>query len=65
MRRAEFFMTDDKTQTSADRKRISIEQEYEVRDWSGTLGCTPEELKAAVKSVGPMADDVRRYLAKK
>lgn len=56
-------MADDKTKTGgADRARISISEDYEVRDWSKKFGVTPDELKAAVKAVGSMAVDVERYL---
>jgi len=47
-----------------DAQRINVSQEYEVRDWSETLGVTPEQLKEAVRIVGPMVKDVRRHLKK-
>lgn len=55
-------MPDDPTQTAADRSRISLNQDHEVRDWTQSLGCTEEELRQAVKVVGPSADAVRTYL---
>ncbi len=58
-------MSDDTTKTAQDRKLISLKEDYEVRDWSKSLGCTPDELRAAVKAVGNSADAVRQYLAKK
>lgn len=58
-------MSDDTTQTALDRKLISLKEDYEVRDWCKSLGCTPEQLNAAVKAVGPSADAVRQHLAKK
>jgi hypothetical protein len=58
-------MSDDTTQTALDRKLISLKEDYEVRDWCKSLGCTPEQLRAAVKAVGNSADAVRQYLAKK
>lgn len=58
-------MSDDKSKTGGpDRQRINTSEEYEVRDWSKKFGVTPEQLKDAVKKVGPMADDVRRELGK-
>lgn len=57
-------MSDDKKATGLDRKLISLEEDYEVRDWSKSLGCTEEELRAAVKSVGNSADAVRAHLSK-
>ena len=58
-------MSDDTSKTAQDRKLISLKEEYEVRDWSKSLGCTPEQLHAAVKAVGNSAAAVRDYLAKK
>ncbi|WP_218511966.1 DUF3606 domain-containing protein [Variovorax sp. dw_308] len=57
-------MSDDKTKTGQDRKLISLKEDYEVRDWCKSLGCTPEQLRAAVKAVGHSADAVRKHLAK-
>lgn len=59
-------MSDDKTQRGGqDRQRISLEEPYEVRDWTQSLGCTEEELRAAVAAVGHSAEAVRAYLAGK
>lgn len=58
-------MPDNKQATAADRKLISIGQEYEVRDWCKSLNCTEDELKAAVKAVGNSAEAVRQHLAEK
>lgn len=59
-------MSDDKKKTgSSDRKRINLNEDYEVRDWSKKFGVTPEQLKAAVKAVGSMAEDVEKHLKKK
>lgn len=52
-------MSDDKTQTgNPDRQRISLSEDYEVRDWSHKFGVSEERLRAAVAKVGNMADDV-------
>lgn len=59
-------MSDDKTKRgSPDRNRINVGEDYELRDWSKKLGVTPEQLKAAVKAVGPMAADVTKHLKTK
>lgn len=58
-------MTEDSKKTALDRKLISLEEDYEVRDWTQSLGCTPGELREAVKAVGNSAKKVREYLAKK
>jgi hypothetical protein len=61
----ERFMADDKSKAGkADRDRINVNESYELHDWSGKFGVSPEQLKTAVKAVGPMASDVRRYLSK-
>jgi hypothetical protein len=58
-------MTDDKTKRGGeDRARINIHEDYELRDWSKSLGVSPERLRDALKAVGPMAEDVRRHLCK-
>jgi hypothetical protein len=58
-------MIDNTKETALDRKLISLKEDYEVRDWCTSLGCTPEQLRAAVKAVGPSAAAVRQHLAKK
>lgn len=56
-------MSDDKSQTGAhDRKRISLSEDYEVRDWSQKFGVSEDRLREAVGKVGNMADDVEREL---
>jgi len=57
-------MADDKKQTAQDRKLISLDEDYEVRDWTTSLGCTPAQLREAVKAVGNSAEKVRAYLSK-
>ncbi|MDR6539732.1 DUF3606 domain-containing protein [Variovorax soli] len=56
-------MPDDTSKTGRDRKFISIGEDYEVRDWAHSLGCTPEQLREAVKAVGNSADKVREHLS--
>lgn len=56
-------MSDDKSNSSGqDRKRISLNEDYEVRDWAKKFGVSVSELQAAVGRVGPMADDVEQEL---
>ena len=58
-------MADDKGNAGRpDRDRINVNEDYEVRHWSETLGVTPERQKEAVRSVGDRAEDVRRHLGK-
>ena len=59
-------MADDNSKSiNADRARINVNEDYELRDWSKKFGVTPEELKAAVSKVGVMAADVEKELKKK
>lgn len=56
-------MADDKTQVGGqDRQRISLSEDYEVRDWMESFGVSKETLVEAVNAVGDRADDVREYL---
>jgi uncharacterized protein DUF3606 len=54
----------DNTQKSGgqDRKRININQDYELQDWSDKFGVTKERLKEAVEAVGDSAKQVEKYL---
>ncbi len=59
-------MSDNKKNTgNPDRQRISLEEDYEVQDWSKKFKTTPEELKSAVKKVGNNAKDVEEFLKKR
>jgi hypothetical protein len=56
-------MADDKTKTRPqDAKRINVNEDYELKDWSKRFGVSPEQLKAAVKEVGTSADAVEKHL---
>ena len=57
-------MSDNKSKTAADRKRINVHDYQELRYWSHRFGVSPEELKRAVSKAGVMADDVARVLGK-
>jgi hypothetical protein len=55
-------MADDKTKSgAADRTRVNVHEDYEVRHWTQKFGCTAEQLRAAVGAVGPMVKDVEQY----
>jgi hypothetical protein len=59
-------MADDKRDVGvADRSRISLSEEYEVRDWTAALGVSEQELREAVDAVGNSADAVRAFLKHK
>ena len=55
-------MSDNKQETALDRKLVSLDEDYERRDWAKSLGTTEEKLMAAVQAVGNSADKVREYL---
>lgn len=58
-------MSDDKNNTGgSDRRRISLSEDYEVRDWAKKFGVTADELRAAVEKVGPEAAAVEAFLGK-
>ncbi len=58
-------MPDDLTRRQPeDPKRINTSEAWEVNYWSKLFNVTPEQLKQAVKEVGPMVDDVKRHLGK-
>ena len=60
----QIFMSDDRTNRGpADRSRVNVNEDYEVRYWCKEFGCTETQLRAAVRAVGVMVTDVRRYLA--
>lgn len=56
-------MSDDKTKRgTADRSRINMSEDYEVRYWTASLGVSKEQLGAAVAAVGNSADKVKEHL---
>lgn len=57
-------MDDKSKQGPQDRTRINLNEDYDVRYWTETFGCTREELAAAVQLVGSSSDRVREELGK-
>jgi hypothetical protein len=56
-------MSDDKSKPGGqDRTRISLSDEYEVRDWANKFGVSQEELVSAVNKVGNEARAVEAHL---
>jgi hypothetical protein len=57
-------MADDKTlRGPADRTRINVNEDYELRYWSEKFGCSAEQLKAAVQAAGTNAEAVGKHLS--
>ena len=57
-------MSDNKSKTAADRKRINVHDDQELSYWSHRFGVSADKLKRAVSKAGVMADDVARALGK-
>lgn len=56
-------MADDLTRrVPEDPTKINVSQSWEVQYWTKKLGVTEQQLKTAVKAVGPLVKDVKRYL---
>jgi hypothetical protein len=52
-------MADDRSKRgAADRDRINMNEEYEVRYWTQKWKVSPDQLAAAVHEVGVMVSDV-------
>lgn len=47
-----------------DRSRVNVNEEWELQYWSRKFGVSAEQLRAAVKAVGPSADAVGKHLGK-
>jgi len=46
------------------RQHIDIDDAHELRYWIRELSVTEQELRTAVRSVGPRVEDVRRQLTR-
>jgi len=42
--------------------QVSLEHDWERRNWMRWLGCNEQELRLAVETMGPDPDNVRRFL---
>ncbi|OQZ07374.1 MAG: DUF3606 domain-containing protein [Planctomycetes bacterium UTPLA1] len=45
-----------------DAKKINVNESWELDYWTKTLGVSADRLRQAVRTVGPMVDDVKRHL---
>ena len=58
-------MADDRDiRGAADRSRINMQEDYEVRYWTEKWSVTREQLAEAVRAVGVMVKDVAAKLGK-
>ena len=56
-------MSDDKAERGPqDRSRVNVNEHYELRYWSETLGVAEQHLRDAVAAVGTSAEKIREYL---
>lgn len=53
---------DQSRQTSGNDYIVSLDHEWERRNWTNWLSCSETELRHAVESVGADPDNVRRFL---
>ena len=59
-------MADDLTkQAPCDLSRVNVSEPWECGYWYRHFGCTEDELRAAVETVGPLVDKVREHLENK
>ena len=59
-------MADDKSKTRPqDSSKVNVHEDYEVQYWTKKFGCTPQQLKDAVKKVGTGAAAVEKEVKKK
>ena len=57
-------MTDFVRHREPDRAQIDVKAIGDVLHWCRRFGCTPAQLRAAVKAVGVFASDVRKHLGR-
>ena len=56
-------MSNRKRQSSRqEQKRLNIDEEYELRDWTERYGVSADKIREAVRVVGDKVSDVVRYL---
>ena len=55
-------MSEDKGKHGSDEMLVSLEHEWERRNWTRWLHCSEQELRWAVEAVGLDPDNVRRFL---
>ena len=57
-------MTDHRSKIGkGDDSRIHVGQTHEINYWTKQLKTSPEKLKKAVAAVGPMVNDVKKWLS--
>lgn len=55
-------MADDRSiRGGQDRTRVNMDQDYEARYWAEKWNVSQDELRSAVKQVGPMVSDLEKH----
>ena len=49
-------------QARTEQKRVNIDEEFELRDWTERYGVSADRIREAVRMVGDKATDVVKYL---
>ena len=49
---------------AVDRLKIDVRDAWELRWWCRQFGCSEAQLKAAIDTIGAIAGNVRKYLAR-
>ena len=56
-------MSDNKQKVgAADRRRINVNEDYELNDWAKKFGVSKDQLKEAVRAAGTDAAKVEQHL---
>lgn len=55
---------DQETKQSQEQGWININEPYDLRDWAIYFSVSKEKIKQSVLTVGPMVEDVKKYLGK-
>jgi hypothetical protein len=55
-------MSEDKGMRDGEDFQVSLEHEWERRNWMQWLRCSESELRLAVETMGSDPDNVRRFL---
>jgi len=62
-RKPAFRTTSLRTTTLDSRTLIGMDSDFEIRTWCSELGCSYQQLRAAISAVGPSVDRVCAHLA--
>ena len=56
-------MTNTRRNQPMDRLRIALDERWQIGYWTTALRCDERTLREAIAAVGPLVENVRRYLA--